>query len=73
MYGIVRHPIYASYVIMDAGIVLGYTSWRNVALFALGLALIAVRVHYEELVLRQDEAYVAYTRRVRYRILPFVY
>jgi len=73
MYRLVRHPIYASYLVMDTGIVLSFTSARNVALFLAAILLFLTRVHYEEMVLREDEAYEAYTRVVRYRLVPPVY
>jgi protein-S-isoprenylcysteine O-methyltransferase Ste14 len=73
MYRIVRHPIYASYLVMDAGIVLAYPSARNLALFAAAIVLLVVRIHYEELLLTHDEAYTRYAERVRYRLVPHLY
>ena len=73
MYRIVRHPIYASYIVMDIGIVLAHPSARNWVIFVVAIVALLVRVHYEELVLRQDPAYVAYAARVPHRLVPFVY
>jgi protein-S-isoprenylcysteine O-methyltransferase Ste14 len=73
MYRVVRHPIYASYLLMDTGILLEHPSARNLAVFAVGIAAQLIRIHYEERVLRQSAAYADYAARVRYRLVPLVY
>jgi protein-S-isoprenylcysteine O-methyltransferase Ste14 len=73
MYRIVRHPIYASYIVMDTAMFLSFVSLPNAALVLAGIALMVIRIHYEEEILRTDDRYVAYARQVRYRLLPFVY
>jgi protein-S-isoprenylcysteine O-methyltransferase Ste14 len=73
MYRIVRHPLYASYIVMDIGIVLAHPSIRNLAVFAVAIVTFLVRIRYEELVLRHDADYAAYAARVPHRLVPFVY
>jgi protein-S-isoprenylcysteine O-methyltransferase Ste14 len=72
-YGIVRHPTYTGYVIAYLGYVAENPSLRNIALLALSTAFQLVRIGEEERVLRGDEEYRAYTRRVRFRLVPYLY
>ena len=73
-YAVVRHPMYASALIMLVGWALALNSaWG--ALDALFIEfLIAFRIRGEEKVLREGlPGYVAYTQRVRYRLIPYVW
>ncbi len=71
-YALVRHPAYASELLMVAACAVA-RPWPvlPLALLALGAAL--VRIRAEERVLAEDEAYVEYRARVRYRLLPRVF
>jgi protein-S-isoprenylcysteine O-methyltransferase Ste14 len=73
LYRIVRHPIYASYILMDMGLIAAYPSVGNAMLFSLGLILFVTRIHYEETLLRHVDQYRSYIGAVRFRLLPFVY
>jgi protein-S-isoprenylcysteine O-methyltransferase Ste14 len=74
LYGTVRHPMYAGAVLLfvSAPLLLG-----SVTGLALGLVLIitiAARAVGEEAMLKQElEGYTAYTKRVKWRIVPFVF
>jgi protein-S-isoprenylcysteine O-methyltransferase Ste14 len=60
-----RHPIYAVYLLINAGIMLRHFTLPLVAVFAAWLALLLVRVGYEEEVLaRAFPEYAEYRRRV---------
>ena len=72
-YRIVRHPIYASYLIGMAGYLLENPSVQNIVLFATVIGFQIARIRSEESCLVQDPAYRAYRARVRYRLVPFVY
>jgi protein-S-isoprenylcysteine O-methyltransferase Ste14 len=73
LYRIVRHPIYAGYVITDTGFLLAHPTWWNaVALVGADVALV-VRALYEERTLGADAAYADYLGRVRWRIVPGVF
>jgi len=72
-YRFVRHPMYAGYTLAHVGFLLAMPSVFNFAAYALGLILQLVRIAREEQVLMRDPSYVAFTARVRYRLLPFVY
>jgi protein-S-isoprenylcysteine O-methyltransferase Ste14 len=72
-YAVVRHPIYASYVLGHiAFLLLNPTLW-NAGVYVLGLALQVMRMSAEERLLGNDPAYRAYLRRVRYRLAPGIY
>jgi len=73
VYGWVRHPIYAAYLLSYTGYVLENPSMRNFALLGLSTAGQLVRIVEEERVLVGDPDYRAYRQRVRYRLIPFVY
>ena len=70
LYRVVRHPIYASYILFDWAYVLWVFSWRNVALAATIALILFARARYEEEVLMHDPEYAAYARRTRYMLIP---
>jgi protein-S-isoprenylcysteine O-methyltransferase Ste14 len=69
-YGIVRHPIYASYVMLQIGYLLQSLSLRNLAVVLLATACNAGRIRAEELVLAGNMGYAQYRNRIRWRMLP---
>ena len=72
-YGIVRHPIYASYLVGFAGYLLAALSIWNVTVMAVALTFQIRRIHAEESVLMKDPAYQEYAKSVRYRLIPKIY
>jgi protein-S-isoprenylcysteine O-methyltransferase Ste14 len=72
-YGLVRHPIYAGYLLSDAGFLLMNPTARNLGLYLLALGLAVARIQAEETLLRADPVYAAFTARVRYRLVPWLY
>lgn len=72
MYRFVRHPIYASYLVLDSAWTLAYPTPRNVALVAALMLIQYQRAKREEIVLRADPAYAAYTEKTRYMFIPGV-
>jgi len=72
-YGAIRHPIYAGYFLNHLGFLAGSFSLRNALLYALLYAVQIGRILEEERLLRQDSEYEAYTRKVRYRLVPPVF
>src|SRR5690348_13932368 len=57
-YGLVRHPLYASYFLADTGYVLENPSSWNVLILVMVLVFQLVRIKAEEAWLRADDAYV---------------
>lgn len=73
-YAIVRHPMYASALLLFIGVPLLLGSWLGLALAVLFVVAIAWRAVHEESALRAElQDYEAYTRRVRYRLVPGVW
>ena len=74
LYGIVRHPMYAVTVWLFLAIPVVLDSWWSLLCFVPYIAIIVVRILNEEKVLEQGlEGYLDYKKRVKYRILPFVW
>ena len=74
LYGIVRHPMYAVTVWLFLSVPLVLGSWWALICFAPYIIVMAVRIQNEERVLEAGlEGYAEYKKRVKYRILPFVW
>jgi protein-S-isoprenylcysteine O-methyltransferase Ste14 len=69
-YAVVRHPVYAAYVLIQCGYVLQAVSLRNIAILAVVTACNAGRAICEERVLAERSHYAAYRERVRSRLVP---
>jgi protein-S-isoprenylcysteine O-methyltransferase Ste14 len=72
-YGIVRHPIYAGYVLTHVGFACAHPTGWNVALVVLTDAALMIRALYEERVLAGDRVYQTYCRRVAWHVVPGVF
>ena len=74
LYGIVRHPMYSAVSLLYLSIPLVLGSWWALLVMSPCVLLLAARIKNEEQVLRQGlPGYIAYTQRVRYRMIPFVW
>lgn len=74
LYGIVRHPMYAVTVVLFLAIPLVLGSFVGFVVFLLYPILIAKRIKNEEQVLEEGLAgYKEYKKKVKYRMIPFVW
>jgi protein-S-isoprenylcysteine O-methyltransferase Ste14 len=73
LYRVVRHPMYAGYMITHIGFLLAAPSLWNVAVYAVAWTALVARIYAEERILQQDVGYQAYSGAVRYRLLPGVF
>ena len=74
IYGIVRHPMYAGGSLGWIGASLWLGSYAAALLTVIPIGAIALRILFEEQFLRRAlPGYDAYCRRVRYRLIPFVW
>ena len=74
LYGIVRHPMYAVTIWLFLSIPLVLGSWFALLCFVHYPILIIVRIRNEEALLtRELVGYDAYKRKVKYRLLPFIW
>ena len=74
LYAVVRHPMYTASTVMFLALPLILGSWYALIPFALYPVIMVVRIHGEEKLLTAELAgYEEYTRKVRYRLIPFVW
>lgn len=74
MYSIVRHPMYMVTILLFLMIPLILGSWYALIVFAFYPAIIIVRLKDEEKLLTKELAgYEEYKKKVKYRIIPFIW
>lgn len=74
LYGIVRHPMYTATTLLFLMMPLVLASPISFAIMLLYVPLIAKRIRNEEKVLEQGlEGYSDYKKRVKYKVIPFVW
>ena len=74
LYGIVRHPMYMATTILFLSMPLVLASPLSFLVMLLYLPLIAKRIRNEEAVLEKGlEGYTEYKKKVKYRMVPFVW
>lgn len=74
LYAIVRHPMYMATILLFLMMPLVLGSWYALIIFAFYPAIIMVRLKDEEALLtRELPGYAAYKKKVKYRILPFIW
>ena len=74
LYGIVRHPMYMSTLLLFLSMPLVLGSPVSFAIMLLYVPIIARRIRNEEQVLEKGlDGYAGYKERVRYKVIPFVW
>lgn len=74
LYGIVRHPMYSVTVILFLSMPLVLGSVISFVIFLAYPVIIAKRIRNEEQVLEAElQGYAEYKKKVRYRLIPFVW
>ena len=74
LYGIVRHPMYLATLLMFLPIPLILGSFYGLIPFALYPAVIVTRIINEEKILTNGlDGYAEYKKKVKYRLIPFVF
>ena len=74
LYGIVRHPMYLASVLMFLSIPLVMGSWYALIPFAFYPVLMVVRIlDEEELLSAELSGYEEYKKKVKYRMIPFIW
>lgn len=74
LYGLVRHPMYFATLLLFLTIPLILASPWSFLIMLLYIPILVKRIRNEEKVLGQDlGGYKAYTERVRYRLIPFIW
>jgi protein-S-isoprenylcysteine O-methyltransferase Ste14 len=74
VYSVVRHPMYAGFAPFAIGPALWLESSAAALLAIVPIVLLGVRSVFEERFLKRElKGYDAYTEKVRYRLIPFVW
>ena len=74
LYGIVRHPMYLSTILLFLSIPLVLGSLFSFLIFMIYPFIIAKRIKNEEKVLEQGlKGYLEYKEKVRYKMIPFIW
>lgn len=74
LYGIVRHPMYMATILLFLAIPLMLGSIISFVIFLMYPAIIIKRLKNEEKVLEKDlNGYIDYEKKVKYRLIPFVW
>jgi len=74
VYAVVRHPMYTGFAPFAIGPALWLGPYPAALLAIVPVAVLAVRSVFEERFLKRElRGYAAYTERVRYRLIPFVW
>ena len=74
LYGIVRHPMYTVTIILFLSMPLILGSIISFAIFLTYPVIIAKRIRNEEAVLEKDlDGYIEYKKKVKYKIIPFLW
>ena len=74
LYGIVRHPMYFATILMFISMPLILGSIFSFIIFLIYIPLIAIRAVNEEKVLEKElNGYTEYKKKVKYRIIPFIW
>ena len=73
MYRIVRHPMYAGYLLVHVGILMLMPTMLNLVIYAIGWWAQILRLLAEERLLSEDPAYQALMEQTRWRLIPGVF
>ena len=72
-YNVVRHPIYAGYLVTHVGFLVAQPTPRNAAIAIVADTALILRALLEERVLKSDGEYRAYCQRVGWHLVPGVF
>lgn len=74
LYGIVRHPMYFATLLLFLSMPLILGSWYAFIIFLLYPVLVIKRIKNEETVLLKGlDGYQEYTRKIKYRLIPYIW
>jgi len=74
LYGVIRHPMYAATILMFMAMPLVLGSFFSFLVFLLYPVITVMRIRNEEEVLEKNlKGYAEYKKRVKYRLIPFVW
>ena len=72
-YSLVRHPMYLGYILAEAGFVFDNFSNFNLFVLMISVLFLLLRLGAEEQFLGRDRDYRDYSRKTRWKLIPFIY
>ena len=73
-YASVRHPMYCGLLVLLFGTPLALGSWWGLLMVVPMALVVAFRIRYEEAFLTENlDGYAEYCRKLRYRVIPFIW
>ena len=74
LYGVIRHPMYTATIFLFLAMPVVLGSWLGLAVMLLYAVVIVARIGNEEKVLEEGlPGYTEYKKKVKYRLVPFVW
>ena len=73
MYKIIRHPMYFSYIILFIGYLIDNTTLWNSIILGINILFLVLRIINEEKYLASHIKYQEYMKKVRWRLIPYIY
>lgn len=74
LYSVVRHPMYAATIVLFLSMPLILGSLISFAIFLVYPFIIAKRINNEEKVLEKElDGYIEYKKKVKYKVIPFIW
>jgi protein-S-isoprenylcysteine O-methyltransferase Ste14 len=69
-FSVIRHPIYAGWLMLSLGFAMAYPSWRNFIVIVAAVPASFWRIRIEEALLAEDPEYRSYRSRVSWMLIP---
>ncbi|MBO5246397.1 MAG: isoprenylcysteine carboxylmethyltransferase family protein [Eubacterium sp.] len=74
LYGVIRHPMYTATILLFFSMALVLGSWISFVIMMIYPLILLFRIGNEEKVLEQGlEGYTAYKKKVKYRLIPYIW
>ena len=74
LYGVIRHPMYTATILLYLAMPIVLGSWIAFVIMLSYPVIIVFRIRNEEKVLEQGlEGYIEYKKKVKYRLIPFIW
>ena len=73
MYKIIRHPMYFSYIILFIGYLIDNTTLWNSIILGINILFLVLRIINEEKYLTSHIEYQEYMKKVRWKLIPYIY
>ncbi len=73
LYSIVRHPMYGTDILLRIGFVISHFTWMSVLLMIISISCYLYRAILEERLLSTQDEYKQYMKKVKYRLIPYIF